>query len=170
MRSDSRWKIGQRDSLSYFSAHGLYWRKGDKTRMSSGIKHIRSHTLCGCWAYSWFLADLSGFDLKQAFMTILARDRAVRYSSSLPGLCLISPCGMKESECMLRLFPQINLMVPDWCLQSWATSSTPGKGLDPHFATWTRSARWHSLLKISTGTGQDLGTWLGRGVRWKCEK
>lgn len=115
MRSDSRWKIRQWGSLLYFSSQGLdlWWRKGDKTRMSSGIKHIRSHALCRCWAHSWLLVDLSGFDLKQAFMKIPAGDRAVRHLSSLPGVCLISPCGMKESECTLRLFPQVNLTVPD---------------------------------------------------------
>lgn len=139
--------------------------------MSSEIKHIRSHTPCRCWGRSWVLADLSEFDLKQAFMKIPAGDSAVRHLSSLPGLCLISPCGMKESECMLRLFPQINLTVPDWCLQG-----APGPPARPQEGAWTCTLQHgqgllsDTLLKPFTGAGQDLGIWLGRGVKLNCEK
>ena len=58
-------------------------------------------------------------------MKIPAGDRAVRYSSSLPGLCLMSPFGMKKSEYTLKLFPQINLTVPD------AYKGVLGHQLDP---------------------------------------
>lgn len=71
-RPDSRWKIRHWSSALYMSAHGLglQWRKGDKTRVSSGIQHIWSHTLWIRWTNTWIVADLSGFDLQQAFMSI----------------------------------------------------------------------------------------------------